>query len=168
MKNEIIIIAAIGKNNELGKNNDLIWDIPGDLRRFKELTSGHPVIMGYKTFESMSKNPLPNRTNIIMALEENVAGEVEVARSVNEAVEIAQKSKGSEKIFVIGGGMIYKLFLPIANTLNLTMVNEEDNDADVFFPTFDINQYTKISREERKVDGLEFAFVELRRKNLVI
>ncbi len=164
MEHEIIIIAAIGKNNELGKNNDLIWKIPGDLVRFKEITNGHPVIMGYKTFESMNKKPLPGRTNIVMALDEDIQENVVVARSQKEAISIAKKVKGSEKIFIIGGGTIYKIFLPMANTLNLTMVDEIDDDADIYFPEFDKNNYKEISKEEKKVSGLKFAFVELKKK----
>ncbi|HIP50213.1 MAG TPA: dihydrofolate reductase, partial [Candidatus Pacebacteria bacterium] len=91
MKNEVIIIAAIGKNNELGKNNDLIWKIPGDLKRFKELTWGHPIIMGYRTFKSLRSRALPGRTNIVMALTETVDGDVEVARSLNDAIAIAKE-----------------------------------------------------------------------------
>lgn len=164
MKNEIIIIAAIGKNNELGKNNDLIWKIPGDLVRFKNITNGHPIIMGYKTFESMNNSPLPGRTNIVMALNEDIQANVEIARTQDDAIEIAKKSEGSDKIFIIGGGMIYDLFLSIADTLNLTIVDEIDNDADTFFPSFDTDEFIEISREKKDVDGLKFEFVELKRK----
>jgi len=165
MKNEIIIIAAIGKNNELGKNNDLIWKVPGDLKRFKELTQGHPIIMGYKTFESLGLRALPERTNIVMALTETVDGEVEVARSLNDAIAIAKKSQGNDKIFIIGGGMIYNLFLPLADTLNLTIVDATDDEADVFFPDFDDDEFREISREKKDVDGLKFAFVINQKKS---
>jgi len=159
MKNEIIIIAAIGKNNELGKDGDLIWKIPGDLKRFKKITQGHPVIMGFKTFESLGSRALPERTNIVMALTETVEGEVTIARSVDEAVKIAKNSTGSDKIFIIGGGIIYDLFLPLADTLNLTVVNRTNDEADTFFPKFDESQFKEVSRKENEVEGLEFSFV---------
>ena len=165
MKNEIIIIAAIGKNNELGKNNDLIWKIPGDLKRFKTLTQGHPIIMGYKTFESLGSRALPGRTNIVMALTETPGGDVAVARSLNEAIVMAKKAPGNDKIFIIGGGTIYKLFLPLADTLNLTIVDKTDDKADVFFPEFDENDFNEISREEKEIDGLKFAFVVSQKKH---
>ncbi len=165
MKSEIIIIAAIGKNNELGKNNNLIWKIPGDLKRFKTLTQGHPVIMGYKTFESLGSRALPGRTNIVMALTETPNGDVNIARSLDEAVAVAKRAPGNNKIFIIGGGAIYKLFLPLADTLNLTIVDKIDDDADVFFPEFDKNDFDEISREEKEIDGLKFAFVIRQRKN---
>lgn len=164
MKNEVIIIAAIGKNNELGKNNDLIWKIPGDLKRFKELTWGHPIIMGYRTFKSLGSRALPGRTNIVMALTETVDGDVEVARSLNDAIAIAKEAQGSDKIFIIGGGTIYNLFLPLADTLNLTVVDATDNEADVFFPEFDTDEFDEISREEKNIDGLKLAFVINKKK----
>jgi len=163
MKNKIIIIAAIGNNNELGKKGDLIWDIPGDLSRFKKITSGHPVIMGYKTFQSMHKRPLPGRTNIVMVLDKKIEEDVKIARTQEEAIDIAKKSEGSDKIFIIGGGIIYKLFLPIVDSLNLTIVNESDVEADTFFPQFDENNFNEISREERNIDGLKFTFVQFDR-----
>jgi len=164
MKNEVIIIAAIGKNNELGKNNDLIWKIPGDLKRFKELTWGHPIIMGYRTFKSLRSRALPGRTNIVMALTETVDGDVEVARSLNDAIAMAKEAQGSDKIFIIGGGTIYNLFLPLADTLNLTVVDATDNEADVFFPEFDTDEFDEISREEKNIDGLKLAFVINKKK----
>lgn len=163
-KNNIILIAAIGKNNELGKKGKLIWDIPGDLRRFKEVTKGHPMIMGYKTYISIGNKPLPGRTNIVMALEEDVVGDVHVARSVDEAISIAQNSPGSDKIFIIGGGQIYDLFLSYADILDLTVVEESDVDADTYFPTFDRNDFDEISREDLEVNDLMFAHVVLKRK----
>ncbi len=168
MKNkkcEIIIIAAIGKNNELGKNNDLIWNIPGDLKRFKELTRGHPVIMGYNTFKSLGLCALPERTNIVMAFKEMADEDVKVVQSLNDAIIMAKNAQGSDKIFIIGGGTIYNLFLPLADTLNLTIVDEEDDKADVFFPEYDDEDFNEISCEEKEVDGLKFKFVVKQRKS---
>src|SRR3989338_9652760 len=117
---KVSIIAAIGKNRELGKDNKLIWHILEDLQRFKILTLGHPIIMGRKTWESLPFRPLPNRTNIVITqntkfnpdwigvktqnLSSNLKAKVEVADSIEKAVEIAEKQEGNEKIFIIGGG----------------------------------------------------------------
>lgn len=157
---EIILIAAIGENNELGKNGNLIWNIPGDLQRFKQKTIGHPIIMGYGTYVSIGHKPLPGRTNIVMALNEDPQGDVAIARSINEAIAIAESSKGSEKIFVIGGGEIFRLFIEHADTLDLTVVHARDAAADVYFPQIDEKIFAETKREEKVVDGTSFAFVQ--------
>ncbi len=154
------IIAAIGRNLVLGNKNQLIWRISDDLKRFKELTSNHPVIMGRKTFESIGK-PLPNRTNIVITRNSNFkpAG-VQVTDSVSEAIGIA--SMVDTEIFIIGGAEIYKETIGMADRLYLTVINEE-KDGDAFFPTYE--QFKKvISTENKKTDtGLEYQFLVLER-----
>lgn len=145
---EIIAIAALGKDTRaIGKNNNLLWNIPGDLPRFKAITTGHPVIMGFATFESMGKRLLPNRTNIILTYDSSIhISGAYIVHSKEEALEIAKKSEGSEEIFIIGGGQIYTLFLPETDTLDLTLVHDTQ-DGDVFFP--DYSEFSEIISEEQ-------------------
>ena len=127
---EITIIAAVSENNVLGKNNKLIWHIPDDLKRFKKLTSGHSVIMGRKTFESITK-PLPERKNIILTRNKNYkAKDTLIAHNVKEAINI---SENDNQPFIIGGGEIYKLFMNISNKIELTRIHKS-YDGDAFFP----------------------------------
>ncbi len=126
----ITIIAAAGKNNELGKNNDLVWHLSDDFKRFKKLTTGHHIIMGRKTFESFPK-PLPNRVHVVITRNKSYHPEgAVVVHSISEALEIA---KDDEQPFIIGGGEIYKLGLDVADKIELTRVHEEF-EADTFFP----------------------------------
>lgn len=135
MKRPIIsLIAAIGKNRELGKDNKLLWHIPEDMKRFKNLTIGHVVIMGRKTYESIGK-ALPNRINIIVTKDKTYqAPDCLIAQSIDEAIEIA-KTKEKEEIFIIGGGQIYAQSISYANRLYLTLINETC-EADTFFPDY--------------------------------
>lgn len=142
-KQLLTMIAAAGKNNELGKNNDLIWHISEDLKRFKRLTSGHAIIMGRKTFESMPK-ALPNRTNIVLTKKKNYAPEgAYVVHSIKEALDLVQEDA---QPFIIGGGEIYRLFMNYCDRIELTRVHHEF-DADVYFPEIDKNQWTIIAEE---------------------
>lgn len=161
---EIILIAAIGKNRELGKNGDLIWRLSSDLKRFKEKTNGNPIIMGRKTFESIGR-PLPKRVNIIVTRDTTYHNEgCVVAHSVEQAIETA-KNTGAEKVFVIGGSEIYKQALPFAHTLDLTLIDAEDGDADVFFPEFR-NEFKEVSKEKpREENGVSYAWVTYRRES---
>ena len=129
---QLILIAAFTDNRVLGKDNQLIWHLPDDLKNFKRLTSGHPVIMGRKTFESLGR-PLPNRTNIVITrnAEYEAAGCVVVA-SLEAAVEKATETR-APKAFVIGGGEIYSQALPLANLMFLTHVHTQ-LAGDTFFP----------------------------------
>lgn len=157
-KPQISIIAAIGENRELGKNNKLLWHIPEDLRRFKELTIGHPVIMGRKTYESIGK-PLLKRTNIIITHHVNfqTAGYF-ITHSLEEAIELA-KTKDNEEIFIIGGGQIYNQAINKADKLYLTVV-EGTFDADTFFP--DYSRFKKVVFTEKgKYGGYVFTFLEI-------
>lgn len=136
----ISIIAAIGKNNELGLNNKLIWHLSGDMKFFKTITSGKTVIMGRKCFESLP-NLLPNRKNIIITSNPNykVSG-AEVINSFKDAINYIENS--TEDIFIIGGAKIYEEFLPYVENIYLTEINAESN-ADVYFPIFNKDEYDK-------------------------
>ncbi len=151
----ISMIAAVGKNLELGKNNDLIWHFKEDMKFFKETTMGHPVIMGRKTFESLPK-ALPGRRNIVISSNPDYKADgAETVTSINEALEIAKK----EDVFIIGGGRIYKEFLPYADNLYLTEINAVCNDADTYFPRFNKSDYIKEIVNYYEVNGTEFYHV---------
>jgi len=154
----VTAIAAIGKNRELGKGPDLIWRISDDLKRFKELTSGHPIVMGRKTFESIGR-PLPKRVNIIVTRDTEYRQEgCVVVHSIEQALETA-KNSGAEKIFIIGGGEIYKAALPFADTLELTLIDAEEPEADVFFPEFENEFIEKSRKEKREENGIHYSWV---------
>lgn len=145
----ISIIAAIGKNNELGKKNALLWNMPADMKHFRETTKGHMVIMGQKTFESIGR-PLPNRRNIVLTQDKNFNQEgVEIVYSIEEAENLLDKDTEN---FVIGGGMIYKLFIDKADKLYITHVDECFPNADTFFPEIIPVVWNEISHEEHKKD----------------
>lgn len=151
----ISIIAAIGKNNELGKNNDLIWHFKEDMKFFKETTMGGSVIMGRKTFESLPK-ALPGRQNVVISSNPDYKAEgAVVADGVKEAIALCEK----ENIFCIGGGSVYKAFLPFAEKLYLTEINAECPDADVYFPKFDKNVYSLEVIAEYNINGIEFSHI---------
>lgn len=153
----ISMIAAVGKNLELGKNNDLIWHFKEDMKFFKQTTMGHPVIMGRKTFESLPK-ALPGRKNIVISANpEYKADGAEVVTSVEEAIKLAETE--DTDAFVIGGGRIYNEFLPYADNLYLTEINAECPDADTYFPDFNKNDYIKEIINFYDVDGTEFYHV---------
>jgi dihydrofolate reductase len=142
---QINIIVAVGKNRVIGKNNDLVWkDVPGDLKKFKEITTGHPVIMGRKTFESIGSKALMNRTNVIITRNQNFHAEnCIICSSLEKAIEEAEKI--DKQIFIIGGGEIYNQAMRFANRLYLTLIDAE-TDGDVFFP--DYSEFTKIISSE--------------------
>ena len=146
----IIIIAAIGNNNELGKGNDLIWYLPADLKRFKKRTTGHPIIMGRNTFESIGK-PLPNRRTIIITRNTSYQKEgCEVVHSLEDAIELIASQ---EDAFIIGGAQIYKEAMEknVVDQLDITKVHQ-DFDADVFFPAIDSMVWEEVSRENFSPD----------------
>lgn len=161
---KISIIAAIGKNRELGKNNKLLWHIPEDFKRFKALTSGHPIIMGRKTWDSLPLKPLPNRTNIVISRNPVSSARrrlAEPAGSVEEALREAQGKPGSEEVFIIGGGQIYKQAIKegLVDKLYLTIV-DGDFDADTFFP--DYSEFKKVASKEEHDNGeYKYKFLEL-------
>ncbi|KKP79773.1 MAG: Dihydrofolate reductase [Parcubacteria group bacterium GW2011_GWB1_35_5] len=146
----ISLIAAIGKNNELGKKNALLWNLPADMKHFRETTSGYTVIMGQKTFESIGR-PLPNRRNIVLTQDKNFKQEgVEIVYSPEEAETLLDKDTEN---FVIGGGMIYKLFIDKADKLYITHVDAEFSDADTFFPEIIPVVWNETSHEEHTKDS---------------
>ena len=149
----ISLIAAIGKNNEIGRKNELLWNLPADMKHFRETTSGHTVVMGQKTFESLGR-PLPNRRNIVLTRDNSFNKEgVEIAHSLEEFDSLFRKTlKPEEEVFIIGGGQIYKLFMEKADKLYITHVDGEFLDADTYFPEIDKNKWRETSREEHKAD----------------
>ncbi len=161
----INIIAAIGQNRELGASNDLLWHIPEDARHFKELTTGHPVIMGRKTFESIPAKfrPLPNRTNIVVTRNPDldVSDDIIVVNSLAEAIKQAEQSTGSDEIFIMGGGQIYAEGLPLADRLYLTLVERTFPQADIFFPEYQNIFAKEISREEKSDEQFKYTFLTL-------
>ncbi len=155
---KISIIAAIGENRELGRRNKLLWHISADLKRFKQLTQGHAVIMGRKTYESLGK-PLSNRTNIIITRNDKFSvPDCIVVHSVKEAIKIA-KSLSPGEIFFIGGGEVYRQVLPYADKLYLTLVSGR-YEADSFFPPYPaFNRMVFEQKGEEK--GIRFKWIEL-------
>ena len=155
----ISIIAAVGKNKAIGKDNRLLWDIPEDLQRFKRITWGHPVIMGSKTFESIGR-PLPGRLNIVLSKNKNYQAPPEVKVSASLEQVLRQYKNAKEEAFVIGGGVIYKLALPWADKLYITLVDDSPQDADTFFP--DYSEFKKeIFRKDGESNGWRYSFLEL-------
>lgn len=165
-----IIVAVAGEKRVIGKKGNLPWYIPEELKRFKQITMGHPIIMGRKTHESIGK-PLPGRTNIVVtrgkgeACHERSRGrerEIIIANSLEEAVRKAKKSPGSEEIFVIGGGELYKQALPLADKLYLTYIDKEI-EGDIFFP--DYSEFQKVVSESdwQYHKDLKYKFLELER-----
>lgn len=148
MSARISIIAAIGKNRELGRRNELVWAISADLKRFKQLTTGHPIIMGRKTYESIGR-PLPDRTNIVITRSPDPIPGCVVVHSFEEAL-VTARAEDTEEIFVIGGAEIFAQALPHTDRLYMTLVNDEDPTADVFFPEYP--EFTKVIEEEEHVE----------------
>lgn len=153
----ISIIAAIGKNNELGKGNDLLWHMPADFKHFKDTTTGSPIIMGRKTFLSIGK-PLPGRKNIVITRDKTFKQQgIEVVHSLKEALEtsrqdIDEQDIDEKEVFVIGGGEIYKQAMEVADKLYITHVDMADKDADTFFPEIIPIVWNEVSHEEHKKD----------------
>ncbi|MFA6520038.1 MAG: dihydrofolate reductase [Candidatus Paceibacterota bacterium] len=146
----ISLIAAIGKNNELGKGNTLLWSMPADMKHFIETTTLHAVVMGRKTFESLP-GPLPNRRNIVITRDLNYKKEgVEVVHSLAEALDLFPDQ--NEEIFMIGGAEIYKQTMPIADKLYITHIDAEESAADSFFPEIIPIVWNEVSHEEHKKD----------------
>ena len=162
--NSLSIAVAISENYAIGKNNQLLWHMPADLKFFKKTTSGHTVIMGRKTFDSVGK-PLPNRRNIVITrdLTLKIDG-VEVVNSLDEAILITKNE--AKPIFIIGGAEIYKQALPKTDTLYLTTIHH-NFDADTFFPHLDSNEWKVISVEHHQADEknqYDYTFEVLARK----
>lgn len=163
----VTIIAAIAKNNALGKDNDLIWHLPADLKHFKKITTGHTIIMGRKTFESIGK-PLPNRTSIIVTRNKDYFKDgCLIAHHLEEAIDLAKKEDNN--IFVIGGAQIYKEALEkdLVDALDITLVHETFG-ADAFFPEINPKNWKEVSREDFSADEknkYNFSFVSYKKTN---
>ena len=163
-QSRISIIAALGHDRVIGKDNGLLWHLPGDLKRFKELTSGHPVIMGRKTWESLPEKyrPLPGRTNIVVTRSGwYEAASAQTVFSFPEALSHAKEAEGSEEIYVIGGGEIYRAALPFASRLYLTLV-DDSTPGTVTFPEYP-DFTNELAREAHEENGVKFEWVTLER-----
>ena len=159
----INMIVAAGRNGEIGLNGDLIWNLPGDLKRFKEITTGHPVIMGRKTWESLPKRPLPGRRNIILTRNRDFRVDgAEIAQSIEDAIHMTR----GESIFIIGGAEIYKLFLPFTDYLYLTEVDDTCANADAHLPV-DMSQWEVMEQSDWKEfeNTPRFRYVTLKSRN---
>lgn len=160
----ISIIVACSENNVIGKDNGLVWRLSNDLKRFKALTTGHVIVMGRKTFESIGR-PLPNRRNIILSKNLESMEGCEIMRSTDEVLELAKST--DEELFIIGGGQVYEQFLPFADKLYLTLVHTVA-EGDTFFPALNRDEWTEVARESFKADEkneFDYEFVDyLRRK----
>jgi dihydrofolate reductase len=163
--NKLTIIVAAGEDNAIGKDNDLIWHLSNDLKRFKKLTSGHHIIMGRKTFESFPK-PLPNRTHIVITRQKDYKAPdgVIVVNNIEDAIDAARKDS---QPFIIGGGEIYKQSINLADKLELTRVHASFDGADTFFPNVDINIWKEVSRTTHEADedhNYAFSFITYLKK----
>lgn len=154
------MIVAVDEARAIGKNNQLLWFIPADLKRFKEITTGHAVIMGENTYRSIGK-PLPNRTNVVVTLNRDFHPEgCLMAYSLEQALQVACEHE-TEEVFVIGGASIYAQFLPMTERLYLTLVQGK-HEADTFFP--DYSEFKKvISQEEGENDQYHYTYYILER-----
>lgn len=157
---KVSIIAAIARNNAIGKANKLPWHLPADLKRFKDLTTGHAILMGKRTFESLPNGPLPNRKNIVLSsvMSEGVNENYFEANSIEDALELCDQE---EQVFIIGGSSVYSQSFDFADDMYVTWVDEEF-DADAFFPEIDFEVWKEDSREERQPDDKNphhYAFV---------
>lgn len=144
VKKNISIIVAIAENNAIGKENQLLWHLSDDLKRFKRLTTGHTVIMGRNTYLSLPNGALPNRRNIVITDKTGESFEdCEMARSIEEALELAGDK---DECFIMGGGMVYRQMLPLAGKLYLTRVHASF-EADTFFPEIDFTEWKAVQTE---------------------
>lgn len=150
------LIACIGKNRELGKNNKLVFHLKDDMRFFKETTTGHKVVMGHKTWDSLPKK-LENRENIVIS-RHNFGGPDRIINNLSEFIE--ENKDTDEEIFIIGGGMVYFEFLPYAKSLYLTEVDATDPKANAFFPEFDKFKYSRKVIKKGKEDDLNFSILK--------
>jgi dihydrofolate reductase len=159
---KVVIVVALGKNRAIGKEGKLLWHIPDDLKRFKELTMGHPIIMGRKTFESIVSyigGPLPGRVNIVVTRDPDWTHDgVTIARSLEDALSIARSLNPTE-IHIGGGAQLYEQALPYVDRLCLTLIDDE-KDADTFFPPYETEFTTQTFREDREYNGLKYSWVD--------
>lgn len=138
------IVVAIALDGAIGRGNDLLWHLPADLKRFKELTTGHTILMGRKTFDSLPRGPLPNRRNIVVSRSLPPREDVEVYPTIEEALKACE---ADEEVFIIGGGEIYRQLLPHTDRIYLTRVQATFPDAEVFFPELDPSEWSETASE---------------------
>ncbi|HEY4195241.1 MAG TPA: dihydrofolate reductase [Mucilaginibacter sp.] len=158
----VTIVVAIAENNAIGKNNQLLWYLPADLKHFKNITAGHTVIMGRKTYDSVGK-PLPNRRNIIITRQDITIEGCEVVKSIEDALALCA---GDEEVFIIGGAEIYKQSIHLTNRIYLTIVHQKF-DADSFFPEINYDEWLQTGREDHQPDEknkLPYSFITLERR----
>ncbi len=161
----LAIIVAIDENNGIGKDNDQLAYISADLKRFKALTTGHTILMGRKTFEALPKGALPNRRNVVITRQSDYfAKGADVVSGLEEALELCAND---EKVFVIGGGEIYKSFLPETDELYLTLIHHAFEGVDTFFPNINVEDWELSNEEGPTKDektGLSYTYQDLIRK----
>ena len=160
----IILVAAAAEDNALGKDNQLLWHLPDDFKRFKELTTGHHIIMGRKTFESFPK-PLPNRTHVVITRQKDYNPEGCIV--VNSFEDAMATVPAGENAYVIGGGEIYNLSLPFADCVELTRVHAYFEDADAHFPELDMREWELVNTEYHPSDArhaFDFTYQTLSKK----
>ena len=158
------IIVAKAKNNIIGKENKLIWHLPEDLKHFKELTTGHTIIMGRKTFESLGR-VLPNRKHVVFSQNPDFKVDDENVEIVHSMLQIQEYIENEEENFVIGGAMIYNLLMPYVTKMYVTQINK-DFEGDTFFPRIDENIWKEISREKglkNEENNLDYEFITYER-----
>ena len=158
----ISAVVAIAENHAIGKNNQLLWYLPNDLKHFKQITSGHTVIMGRKTYESVGK-PLPNRRNIVITRQNIAIPGCEVVNSIEAALALCAHE---QEVFIIGGAEIYKLALPLTNRIYLTIVHSLF-EADAFFPPISMQEWVETEREDFEADeknNIPYSFITLNRR----
>lgn len=145
----ISIVVAIAENRAIGYKNDLLWHLPADLKRFKEMTTGHSIIMGSRTFRSLPKGALPNRRNIVLSRTQQDFPGAEWAASPEVALELVGEEA---EAFVIGGAQVYEQMLPYTDKIYLTRVHADFPEADTFFPELDMSEWVELSRTEYPAD----------------
>ena len=162
---EISIVAAVADNYAIGKGKKLPWHLPADLKHFRELTTGHAVVMGKRTFESLPNGPLPNRRNVVLTsvMSEGVNEGYFEADSLEDAFYLCEKE---EKVFIVGGAAVYRQSLEIADSLYITWVHHEFS-ADIYFPEVDFSKWEEVSRQDMPADEKNpypYSFVHYKRK----
>lgn len=161
--NKLSIVVAISENNAIGKDNQLLWHLPADLKHFKEITSGHTIIMGRKTYESIGR-PLPNRRNVVITRQPDLQIEnIEVVNSLQEAISLCENE---DEVFIIGGAEIYKHAISLTDRIHLTTVHQE-YEADAFFPKLNADEWLEINQEYHAADeknSVAYTFSTLERK----
>ena len=158
---QITMIVAVAENGAIGKDNNLLWHISGDLKRFKAITTGHSIIMGRKTYLSFPKRPLPDRKNIILTSGDRIFEGAYTAKNIEQAFALCD----SDEVFIIGGESVYRQFLPYTTKIYLTRVHRS-YEADTFFPTLNMDEWETIETEEHLDGEPPFTYITLRRKEM--